>query len=97
MRTNRWKRLLGAVLLSGIVLGMSASQALALQVGDKAPDFSSAGDHRRSNKARRLRGEKAGGAVFLHRCFYQRLEPRKRWPFNLISPSLRPSMPRFWA
>lgn len=40
MRTNRWKRLLVTVLLSGIVLGMSASQALALQVGDKAPDFS---------------------------------------------------------
>jgi peroxiredoxin Q/BCP len=40
MQTHRWKRLLGAVLLSGIVLGMSANQALALQVGDKAPDFS---------------------------------------------------------
>jgi len=40
MQTHRWKRLLGAVLLSGIVLGMGASQALALQVGDKAPDFS---------------------------------------------------------
>lgn len=40
MQTHRWKRLLGAVLLSGIVLGLSASQALALQVGDKAPDFS---------------------------------------------------------
>jgi peroxiredoxin Q/BCP len=39
MQTNRWQRLLVAVLLSGIVLGMSASHALALQVGDKAPDF----------------------------------------------------------
>jgi peroxiredoxin len=28
------------VLLSGIILGLSATQALALQVGDKAPDFS---------------------------------------------------------
>ena len=39
MQTNRWKRLLVGVLLSGIVLSMSASHALALQVGDKAPDF----------------------------------------------------------
>jgi len=43
MQTHRWQRLLGAVLLSGIVFGMSASHALALQVGDKAPDFSSPG------------------------------------------------------
>jgi peroxiredoxin Q/BCP len=28
-----------AVLLSGVILSMSVSHALALQVGDKAPDF----------------------------------------------------------
>jgi len=39
MQTSRWKCLVVAVLLSGIVLGMSASHTLALQVGDKAPDF----------------------------------------------------------
>ena len=39
MQTSRWKRLLVAIVLSGVVLGMSASHVLALQVGDKAPDF----------------------------------------------------------
>lgn len=40
MPIHRCRRLLGVVLLSGIILGLSATQALALQVGDKAPDFS---------------------------------------------------------
>jgi peroxiredoxin Q/BCP len=39
MQTSRWKRLLVAVLLSGVILSMGVSRALALQVGDKAPDF----------------------------------------------------------
>ena len=39
MQTSRWKRLLVAILLSGVILNMGASQVLALQVGDKAPDF----------------------------------------------------------
>ena len=39
MQTSRWKRLLVAILLSGVILSMGASQVLALQVGDKAPDF----------------------------------------------------------
>ena len=39
MQTSRWKRLVVAVLLSGVILSMSASHVLALQVGDKAPDF----------------------------------------------------------
>jgi peroxiredoxin Q/BCP len=43
MQTSRWQRLLVAVLLSSILLGISASQTLALQVGDKAPDFTLAG------------------------------------------------------
>jgi peroxiredoxin Q/BCP len=39
MQTSRWKRLVVAVLLSGVILSMGVSHALALQVGDKAPDF----------------------------------------------------------
>jgi hypothetical protein len=39
MQTSRWKRLVVAVLLSGVILCMGASHVLALQVGDKAPDF----------------------------------------------------------
>ena len=40
MQTSRWKYLIVAVLLSGVILSIGASRALALQVGDKAPDFS---------------------------------------------------------
>jgi peroxiredoxin Q/BCP len=39
MQTSRWKRLLVAVLLSSVILSIGVSRALALQVGDKAPDF----------------------------------------------------------
>jgi thioredoxin-dependent peroxiredoxin len=39
MQTSRWKRLVVAVLLSGVILSLGVSHALALQVGDKAPDF----------------------------------------------------------
>jgi len=39
MQTSRWKRLVVAVLLSGVILSIGVSHALALQVGDKAPDF----------------------------------------------------------
>lgn len=39
MQISRWKRLMVAVFLSGVILSMSVSHALALQVGDKAPDF----------------------------------------------------------
>jgi peroxiredoxin len=39
MQTSRWKRLVVAALLSGVILSMGASHVLALQVGDKAPDF----------------------------------------------------------
>jgi hypothetical protein len=39
MQTSRWKRLVVAVLLSGVILSIGVNQALALQVGDKAPDF----------------------------------------------------------
>jgi len=39
MQTSRWQRLVVAALLSGVILSMGASHALALQVGDKAPEF----------------------------------------------------------
>ena len=39
MQTSRWQRFVVAVLLSGVILSLGASHALALQVGDKAPDF----------------------------------------------------------
>ena len=39
MPMSRCRRLAVAVLLSSAVLCMGASHALALQVGDKAPDF----------------------------------------------------------
>ena len=40
MQTRRWRRLVMAILLSSALLGLEASHVLALQVGDKAPDFS---------------------------------------------------------
>ena len=40
MQTSRWRRLIMAVLLSSALISLSASHVLALQVGDKAPDFS---------------------------------------------------------
>jgi peroxiredoxin Q/BCP len=39
MQTSRWRRLIVAVLLSGVILSLGTSHALAMQVGDKAPDF----------------------------------------------------------
>ena len=39
MQMSRCRRLAMAVLLSSAVLCMGASHVLALQVGDKAPDF----------------------------------------------------------
>ena len=39
MQTSRWRCLIVAVLLSSAVLCMGVSPVLALQVGDKAPDF----------------------------------------------------------
>jgi len=39
MQKNRWQRLIGAVLLSVVILSMGVGHALALQVGDKAPEF----------------------------------------------------------
>ena len=40
MQTRRGRRLVMAALLSSVLLCLSASHVLALQVGDKAPDFS---------------------------------------------------------
>jgi hypothetical protein len=40
MRRRRWASLMAAVLLSAVVLLVSFGPATALQVGDKAPDFS---------------------------------------------------------
>ena len=40
MQTSQWRRLIMAALLSSVLLGRGASHVLALQVGDKAPDFS---------------------------------------------------------
>ena len=40
MQMKRWRPLTLAALLSIALLGLSASHVLALQVGDKAPDFS---------------------------------------------------------
>ena len=39
MQTSRWRRLIMAALLSTVLFGLGASHVLALQVGDKAPDF----------------------------------------------------------
>jgi peroxiredoxin len=40
MRMSRWRRVMTAVLMSGVFLVLSAGRLMALQVGDKAPDFS---------------------------------------------------------
>jgi peroxiredoxin Q/BCP len=39
MQRKQWRSLALAALLSIALLGLGASHALALQVGDKAPDF----------------------------------------------------------
>jgi hypothetical protein len=39
MQINRWRYLVIAALLSCVLLGPGVSHVLALQVGDKAPDF----------------------------------------------------------
>jgi hypothetical protein len=40
MPMRRWTHVSAAVLVSGIFLLLSAGHLMALQVGDKAPDFS---------------------------------------------------------
>ncbi len=40
MNTSQWTSCVAAVLLSGVLLLFSATGIMALQVGDKAPDFS---------------------------------------------------------
>ena len=39
MQARRWRCLVLAALLSSVLLGLGAHPVLALQVGDKAPDF----------------------------------------------------------
>jgi predicted acyltransferase len=39
MKTRRWLWVMAAVLLSGVWLLLSVNPVMALQVGDKAPDF----------------------------------------------------------
>jgi hypothetical protein len=39
MQTSRYRRLVMATILSSILLSLGAGHVLALQVGDKAPDF----------------------------------------------------------
>ena len=70
MQTRRWRRLVMAALLSSVLLSLGASHVLALQVGDKAPDFCLPATTGGSDKTRRLRGEEAGGAVLLHCRFH---------------------------
>jgi hypothetical protein len=43
MPRRRWTPVIAAVLLSAAVLLLSATQAMAVKAGDKAPDFSLAG------------------------------------------------------
>jgi AhpC/TSA family len=40
MPLRRWTRVIATVLLSSVFLLLSAGHLMALQVGDKAPDFS---------------------------------------------------------
>jgi peroxiredoxin len=40
MKTRRWMSVMAAVLLSGVLLLLGSNPVMALQVGDKAPDFS---------------------------------------------------------
>jgi AhpC/TSA family len=40
MMISRWTRMVATVLLSGLLLLLSAGRVVALQVGDKAADFS---------------------------------------------------------
>ena len=58
MQTSRWKRLVVAVLLSGVILSIGVSHALALQVGDKAPDFTLPGTTAEEIKLAEYMGKK---------------------------------------
>ena len=40
MEMNRWMQVLAVVLVSAFLLLLNAGRVMALQVGDKAPDFS---------------------------------------------------------
>ena len=40
MAMNRWIRVVGVVLVSAVLLLLSTGRVMALQVGDKAPEFS---------------------------------------------------------
>jgi len=96
MQTSRWKRLVVAVLLSGVILSMGVSHALALQVGEKAPDFTLPGTTAEEINSPTT-WEKSRWWCSSTSALLPEVEPRKRWPFNLTYPSLRPPMPRSWA
>ncbi|MBI3328341.1 MAG: redoxin domain-containing protein [Nitrospinae bacterium] len=40
MKISRWRRVVVALLVSGALLLLSSGRVIALQAGDKAPDFS---------------------------------------------------------
>ena len=40
MQARRWTCVMAAVLLTGVLLLLGSNPVMALQVGDKAPDFS---------------------------------------------------------
>ncbi len=86
-----------AVFLSGVVLCMGASHGLALQVGDKAPDFTLPGTTADEIKLADYVGKKPVVLFFSTSALLPEVERRKRWPFNLIFLSLRPRIPRSWA
>ena len=96
MQTSRWKRLVVAVLLSGVILSMGVSHALALQVGDKAQTLPSQGPRRRKSNSPTT-WEKSRWWCSSTSALLPEVEPKKRWPFNWTCPSLRPPMPRCWA
>ena len=56
MRMSRWSRVIAAVLMSGVVLLLSAGRLMALQVGDKAPDFSLPGSDGKTHKLADFKG-----------------------------------------
>ncbi len=40
MKMSRWTRIVATVVFTGVLLLLSGGRVMALQVGDKAPDFS---------------------------------------------------------
>ena len=71
MQMKRWRPLALAALLSMVLLGLGASHVLAVQVGDKAPEFSLAATTAEAIKLVDYAGKKPVVLFFYFAAFSQ--------------------------